>query len=580
MANKTKWFLVVSTLGALLLILVPSAALAGSNSISLPNGANLEVAIDDPVTCTEFLVPADDPDGLIDVPVEGSASIGQGDPNVLLIPVVDVSTSTNSSCGGGLGSKLSCEKLAVQNLLGSPDISSVKEFGVAIYAGASVTADMTSAGSDQKISSAVSDASTVVASIGSLNVGQYTAKNVPDATNFTAGLQQAKTIVDASTSGANIIVFLSDGLSNQGGAGFNAAVSALVGQATIFSFAVGAGSSCTGGTHGTLQAMATSTGGSCTPVPNPANLPTILPDLLSTELLSVKVNGDDATAVPSVPVDGPITVDYTATVSNLGVGDQDICAEATGSDSTGSDSVEQCEEIHLLQLTASPPNGVNDLNFDDQHTVTAAILGGTAPARDIDFVVSGTNAGTATPGNASINATPGGAAVNFNYTVPKDCASLGQDTITVSTTIAGELDSIDVTKDWIDPVPPNVSCDPTVNPHGNNEPPAPGQGGQGQNQDGFYQLNAADPYLTNCTVTLEVMDGSSYVFPGPFLPGDRIKYTQDDFAVQEQKKIGSVKGQAGAVLWHLIGHGDLTVTGTDPSGNQTSATCLVPPPPK
>jgi hypothetical protein len=122
-----------------------------------------------------------------------------------------------------------------------------------------------------------------------------------------------------------------------------------------------------------------------------------------------------------------------------------------------------------------------------------------------------------------------------------------------------------------------VSCDPTVNPHGKKQPQAPGTG---QNEDGFYQLNAQDPNLANCTVTLQVTDGSGFVFPGPFLPGVKIKYTQADGAPQAQKPMGSGNGQAGAIAWHLIGHGDLTLTGTDPSGNQSSAICLVPRPPK
>ena len=161
---------------------------------------------------------------------------------------------------------------------------------------------------------------------------------------------------------------------------------------------------------------------------------------------------------------------------------------------------------------------------------------------------------------------------HFTYSVPQDCASLGSDTITASTVIAGVPDSIVFTKEWIDAVPPNVSCDESVNPHGDNTPPS-------SNKDGFYQLNAEDPNIANCTVTLMAVDGDGYVFPGPFLPGDTIKYTQADGAPQQQKKIGSKKGQAGAVKWHLKGHGDLTLFATDPSGNVRSVSCLVPPPP-
>ena len=233
-------------------------------------------------------------------------------------------------------------------------------------------------------------------------------------------------------------------------------------------------------------------------------------------------------------------------------------------------SVTVCETIHLLQLTASPDYMVNELNFDNEHTVTAEIVGGTGPTRDIDFLVGGQNGATAMPPNASIPADPN-VPVDFVYTVPQDCASLGVDTITVSTVIAGLEDSIVVEKEWIDTVPPEVSCDPSVNPHGHETPPT---------ENGFYQLNAVDPYLANCTVTLQVVDGDGFVFPGPFLPGDNIKYTQADGAPQKQMKIGSTQGQAGEVKYHLKGHGDLTLIGTDPSGNVSTDICLVPPPPQ
>jgi hypothetical protein len=599
MNQKRKTLLFPSLIFVLSIAMIFSLALAGSNSTTLPNGAELEVSIDDPVTSTEFNVPPGQP--TIDVDVTGTASVGQGIPNVTLVYVIDVSASTLAPCGTDSDTILDCEKSAILGLNSSPGISSVDEVGVVVYGETGAAADMTPGGGDDPITApdaGPGDVDTVVNSVFTSStipcpagVAQFTNKNVGcDGTDYSAGLASAKTVVDASTNGINLVIFLSDGLSNQEDPpGFDANLAALAGTgAVVHSFAVGSGSSCVGGANGTLQEMADATGGSCTPVPDPANLPDILPDLISTTLesLEIEVNGGGKQVIsnddisPDLPAAGPVSADYLTTVTGLGPADHDICVTATGSDNAGADSVEQCETIHLLQLTATPDTETNDLNVDNGHTVTAAIIGGTGPDRDIDFAVGGQNAATATPANASINATPGGASVDFSYTVPQDCASLGTDTITVSTTIATVLASIDVTKDWVDPVPPDVSCDPTVNPHGNKEPQAPGKGGQGRNQDGFYQLNAEDPNLANCTVTLQVVDGDGFVFPGPFLPGDKIKYTQDDFIPQEQKKIGSGNDKAGAVLYHLIGHGDLSVTGTDPSGNTTTDTCFVPPPPK
>ena len=73
--------------------------------------------------------------------------------------------------------------------------------------------------------------------------------------------------------------------------------------------------------------------------------------------------------------------------------------------------------------------------------------------------------------------------------------------------------------------------------------------------------------------------GSGTVF-GPFVVGTLIKYTEDEDAAPEIKKIGSDKGKAGAVDWHIIGNGDAEAMAVDASGNTSTAACLVPPPPQ
>ena len=134
-----------------------------------------------------------------------------------------------------------------------------------------------------------------------------------------------------------------------------------------------------------------------------------------------------------------------------------------------------------------------------------------------------------------------------------------------------------------DATPPEVSCVETVNPSGKNIPPAgkttlPGPKG-GQNEDGFYELTAEDMIDPNSEVYVEDT-GSGTVF-GPFVSGTKIKYTEAPGAVPKQKKIGSDKGKAGAVSWHIIGNGDAAVYAVDLSGNQSdSISCLVPPLPK
>ena len=64
-------------------------ALAGTNSTTLANGADLSVTVSTPETGDTYLVPAGSSD--VDVPVAGSASIGEGEPNVHWTYVIDVS---------------------------------------------------------------------------------------------------------------------------------------------------------------------------------------------------------------------------------------------------------------------------------------------------------------------------------------------------------------------------------------------------------------------------------------------------------------------------------------------------------
>ena len=98
-------------------------------------------------------------------------------------------------------------------------------------------------------------------------------------------------------------------------------------------------------------------------------------------------------------------------------------------------------------------------------------------------------------------------------------------------------------------------CAESVNPHGQNTPPAgsttlPGPNG-GENEDGFYTF-------------------------GPFASGSVIKYTQAPGAAPTSKTIGSPNGQAGAVIVHITGPDELVVVSID----GTRTTCFVPPPPK
>jgi hypothetical protein len=161
---------------------------------------------------------------------------------------------------------------------------------------------------------------------------------------------------------------------------------------------------------------------------------------------------------------------------------------------------------------------------------------------------------------------------------------LGDTVVTVTATDAsGNVASDTIVVHVVDTTPPEVACIESVNPRGMKVPPAgnttlPKPKG-GQNEDGFYLLEAVDICDPDPMIFVEDT-GSGYLF-GPFTSGDIIKYTEDAVAVPEMKKMGSDKGKAGAVTKHIIGTGDACVTAVDFSGNVAACvSCLVPSLPK
>ena len=127
-------------------LVAATPALAGSTTTALPNGADLTVTVDSPVAGDMLVVPAG---STVDVPLSGTASVPNGR---RACP-----GSTSSTCPGehaqrlcGLTTVLTCEKDAVVGLndLVVTDGSAI-DVGVAIFAGDSETADISSAAGDQ-----------------------------------------------------------------------------------------------------------------------------------------------------------------------------------------------------------------------------------------------------------------------------------------------------------------------------------------------------------------------------------------------------------------------------------------------
>lgn len=135
----------------------------------------------------------------------------------------------------------------------------------------------------------------------------------------------------------------------------------------------------------------------------------------------------------------------------------------------------------------------------------------------------------------------------------------------------GETVTCEITNDDVDLTPPLLACIESTNPSGKNTPKA-GNRSNGQNEDGFYQIEATDEHSPSVTIMVNGF--------GPFEDGDTIKYTQASDGQSKLKTMGSGKGNASAVAAHIIGGGDMVVTATDTAGNTAEVTCLVPRPPK
>lgn len=576
----------VSAFVVLALLLTATPASAGSGSATLPNGAQLTVSLDSPVPDTQFLADG----GPVQVPVSGTASIGVGAPQATIVYVFDASGST-ALAGGACGSVLACEKTFFTGLnTAATSSGSINHVGLVAFGADAVQADMTPGGADDPLG-APADGNTPIDSIVLTNgnfdyqVGQYTVKSGnANGTDFAAALQAALNVLNASSDPKKLLVFASDGVSNLGGlSAFDAAVAAIAATGTVAnSIAIGASSSCTGGSDGSLADIAVN-GGTCTAVADPNDLPDLIPNLIGSTLtkLEMSVDGGAPTAVttvPPTPQAGPVTVTYSTMTAGLDPGSHQICVTAFGEDVTGgSADVTTCVTVKVYDLVLAPASASNQLGSDDTHTVTATLEGpaGSVAGYLVSFAVGGQNAGaTGTCGPADCKTDTAGQ-VTFTYSVPVAPTSLGTDTITASVTLGdptGATDTEQVTKSWIDTTAPVLACSPTTNPSGKNVPPAGNNPSSGQNPDGFYLLTATDAVDPNPQITVSDTD-SSFV-AGPYADGTKIKLIQAPGATP------NAKPGARVIDWQITLKGDALVTATDGSGNTASVTCKVPPPPK
>ena len=138
--------------------------------------------------------------------------------------------------------------------------------------------------------------------------------------------------------------------------------------------------------------------------------------------------------------------------------------------------------------------------------------------------------------------------------------------------IVGALASIGAALILAAPAQAHVAfCKETVNPHGQNVPPADRPRCPVQRAASTMTASMRSEPTAHAVI---LMDTDGNVF-GVFPSGTKVKYTEANGAEPSVKKIGSENGQAGAVDFHITGTGDLVVVAAE-----EPVTCPVPPPPK
>jgi trimeric autotransporter adhesin len=331
----------------------------------LPGGTSISVTIDSPADNTVF------PQG--PVTVEGRASVGEAAvvKDTGLTYVIDVSGSTAASCDGTARTVLQCEVQASQalNALAADPDSPVGTVGAVIFGSSAAVTDVQPTGGDQVLTgpavdqnaNSARDVEEVLGSMSQGHVGQFSVRDVPTGTFFPDAVTKATTVTNAQNEPRKIVAFLSDGAS---AGNVNPALDAVPENVDIHTFAVGAGSACQVGPYSdSLQLIADRTGGDCTHVPDPANLPDVLPDLLASELssLTATVDGGPAAPVtaisPGLPRAGPTTVDYSYTTGALASGTHEICVTAHGEDNGGAGSVTDCVTVIINDPPTVDPSG-------------------------------------------------------------------------------------------------------------------------------------------------------------------------------------------------------------------------------
>lgn len=199
------------------------------------------------------------------------------------------------------------------------------------------------------------------------------------ATNYQAALEHVNAIVDSAPEDEiNIVAFISDGAPNVGDYQATTALPTTISAGTIVhTFAIGQTASAQCNADRPLGIIAADTNGSCSFIQNPADLQTVLPEVLTTKLqnLELFVNG---ISVASTTGSEPLTMnlDSVDVSSALAGGSNRIEATALTEDGTTITADVNLQAIDELNVSIDikPNNPPNVINLKSRGKLQVAIF--------------------------------------------------------------------------------------------------------------------------------------------------------------------------------------------------------------
>lgn len=340
---------------SVLLLVADSLPAAGAsrklheNSTVMSNGAELTVGITSPAPDSNIQIPG--AQNATDVKVVGTATVGQGVPDVAYIYVIDSSGSTDED-DGACGTTLDCiqaffEALNEQVITdGSAEVVAVIDFDS--YA-------QTTAGFQNPRNPEIIEA----INNGTSNGGTFCSHALE-----TAALVA---LDEGNTATTTVVIFAGDGRcfgdedewDNLESQGENVTESANILARTgaiVHSVAVGDNIDCDPSNE--LNNIP-SNGGHCFSIPDPNSLPNIIDDIIGTKLTKLEIKVDNAgyealagSEAPLLPQEGAASIDFQMTLTNLTAGSHKICVRATGKNTLGEDAVSDVEDCHEVYVDA------------------------------------------------------------------------------------------------------------------------------------------------------------------------------------------------------------------------------------